>query len=225
MVSAVSEALGQLERPKCHEQVLRHLSTELSAAHGLVARHQSGRFEVLASIGVSPPSGTRLPMRGPIAATSKLPARLLLLPHPPSSVWCIGRPLSFELFLPLAVAGQVGGLLALAGELGNPTPSADYVATLEVIGPLLGSALLSIPTARQRMTERDRQKLAGLTARETEVLSLLPRGMTNSDIADALGMATGTAKIHVERILRKLNLQDRTQAAAKAVEWKVGSSE
>jgi len=47
----------------------------------------------------------------------------------------------------------------------------------------------------------------------------MPRGLSNAEIAEQLGIATGTAKIHIERILRKLGVRDRTQAAVRATEW------
>lgn len=56
-----------------------------------------------------------------------------------------------------------------------------------------------------------------LTPREERVLNLLAHGHTNSQIAAYLGIATGTAKIHVERILGKLGVSDRTQAAVRAI--------
>ena len=58
-----------------------------------------------------------------------------------------------------------------------------------------------------------------LTPREQQVLALLPRGLSNAEMAQELGIATGTVKIHVERILHKLGLRDRTQAAVRASEW------
>jgi DNA-binding NarL/FixJ family response regulator len=57
-----------------------------------------------------------------------------------------------------------------------------------------------------------------LTPRETEVLSLLTTGQTNQQIAQSLNISKGTAKVHVERIIRKLEVSDRTQAAVRAIE-------
>lgn len=51
-----------------------------------------------------------------------------------------------------------------------------------------------------------------LTPREREVLTLLAKGMNNRQIADELIIGVRTAETHVERILRKLNLENRTQA-------------
>lgn len=52
-----------------------------------------------------------------------------------------------------------------------------------------------------------------LTAREMEVLELIVRGKSNKEIAHALKITEGTVKIHVNNILNKLGVTDRTQAA------------
>ena len=57
-----------------------------------------------------------------------------------------------------------------------------------------------------------------LSPREREVIIKLARGGSNKDIARALNMAESTVKIHVQSILRKLNLSSRVQAAVYAVE-------
>jgi DNA-binding NarL/FixJ family response regulator len=56
-----------------------------------------------------------------------------------------------------------------------------------------------------------------LTPREGEVLKQLAFGLTNKEIALALGISYETVKEHVQRILKKLDLSDRTQAAVWAV--------
>lgn len=56
-----------------------------------------------------------------------------------------------------------------------------------------------------------------LTEREHEVLSLMARGYSNQEIAGALFIAEGTAKFHVNHILTKLNVSDRTQAVLVAL--------
>ena len=57
-----------------------------------------------------------------------------------------------------------------------------------------------------------------LSAREREILAHLARGRSNKEIARALDVAESTVKIHVQHILRKLNLASRVQAAIWAVE-------
>jgi DNA-binding NarL/FixJ family response regulator len=58
---------------------------------------------------------------------------------------------------------------------------------------------------------------AALTQRETEVLTHLAHGLTNKQIADRLGISYETVKEHVQHILRKIGVADRTQAAVWAV--------
>jgi DNA-binding NarL/FixJ family response regulator len=57
-----------------------------------------------------------------------------------------------------------------------------------------------------------------LTAREYDVLRLVVQGQTNGEIAQDLRISRSTAKAHVEHILDKLGVSDRTQAAVRAVE-------
>jgi len=56
----------------------------------------------------------------------------------------------------------------------------------------------------------------GLTPRERQVLSLVAEGSTNREVGERLFMAEKTASVHVSRILRKLGVSSRTQAAAVA---------
>ena len=64
----------------------------------------------------------------------------------------------------------------------------------------------------------DGPTLERLTPREHQVLQLLAQGMTNREIAGQLTLSVGTVKIHVEHIIAKLGVSDRTQAAVRAVE-------
>jgi len=57
-----------------------------------------------------------------------------------------------------------------------------------------------------------------LSLREREVLRLLTQGQTNREIAQNLIVSVSTVKIHVEHILAKLDVSDRTQAAVRAIE-------
>jgi DNA-binding NarL/FixJ family response regulator len=59
---------------------------------------------------------------------------------------------------------------------------------------------------------------AQLSPRELEVLQLLAQGLTNREIARALTVSASTIKVHVEHILAKLEVSDRTQAAVRAIE-------
>jgi DNA-binding NarL/FixJ family response regulator len=77
------------------------------------------------------------------------------------------------------------------------------------------------------MRERDQETMPplprsalskSLTPRELEILELLCRGQTNRRIAQSLALSTNTVKTHVKRLIAKLGVSDRTQAAVRAVE-------
>jgi DNA-binding NarL/FixJ family response regulator len=60
-----------------------------------------------------------------------------------------------------------------------------------------------------------------LTAREQQVLSHIAYGLSNEEIARSLDISVETIKEHVQKILRKLTVRDRTQAAVWAVRQKL----
>jgi DNA-binding NarL/FixJ family response regulator len=73
--------------------------------------------------------------------------------------------------------------------------------------------LLKVANAR-RVTQEEE----GLTERELEVLRLVARGASNLQIAEELVISVNTVKSHLKNILGKLQLENRTQAAAYALE-------
>ncbi|ATL29280.1 MULTISPECIES: response regulator [Streptomyces] len=94
-----------------------------------------------------------------------------------------------------------------------------------------GEALLAPTVTRRLITEFSKlaeaprlsaavqsQQYGELTERETEVLVLIAQGLSNAEIASHLVVAESTIKTHVSRILVKLGLRDRTQAAVFAYE-------
>ena len=74
-----------------------------------------------------------------------------------------------------------------------------------------------IPSAiANRLAER--MPRSELTARELEVLKLIVKGMSNKEIASVLRITEGTVKIHVNNLLGKLGVSDRTKAATTALQ-------
>jgi two-component system, NarL family, response regulator len=71
------------------------------------------------------------------------------------------------------------------------------------------------PALAARLAQR--MPHADLSSREIEVLKLIVEGMSNKEIASALSVAESTVKNHVNSILAKLNVRDRTQAATTAL--------
>ena len=111
-----------------------------------------------------------------------------------------------------------------SGFLLKDAPPADLIAAVEVVAR--GDALLA-PSVTRRMIEhfvRDstargqRAELPHLTDRETEVLVLVARGLSNAEIAAELVVAEQTVKSHVSRVLGKLGARDRAQAVVAAYE-------
>lgn len=72
------------------------------------------------------------------------------------------------------------------------------------------------PAIANRLAER--MPRSELTARELDVLRLIVKGMSNKEIASALRITEGTVKIHVNNLLAKLGVSDRTKAATTALQ-------
>ncbi|MEV7119970.1 response regulator transcription factor [Kitasatospora griseola] len=113
-----------------------------------------------------------------------------------------------------------------SGFLLKDAPPADLINAVRVVAA--GDALLAPSVTRRLIADfaqnrptprRDpRLRLNGLTPRETEVLELIARGLSNQEIAAHLVLAEQTVKTHIGRILAKLNLRDRAQAVVLAYE-------
>jgi DNA-binding NarL/FixJ family response regulator len=112
-----------------------------------------------------------------------------------------------------------------SGFLLKRTKPEELIAAIHTIAA--GDSLLS-PSVTRRVIERmagqpvsdssARERLDELTPREREVLELIARGLSNSEIATAFVIEESTVKTHVKRILMKLRLRDRVQAVIFAYE-------
>ncbi|NIY65742.1 response regulator [Streptomyces malaysiensis] len=117
-------------------------------------------------------------------------------------------------------AGASGFLLkdASADELAHAVrvvAAGDALLAPNITKRLIGE-FSRVTAAAPRAPLRDR--VGDLTERETEVLTLIAQGLSNAEIAAQLVVAEQTVKTHVSRILFKLGLRDRTQAAVFAYE-------
>jgi DNA-binding NarL/FixJ family response regulator len=112
-----------------------------------------------------------------------------------------------------------------SGFLLKRTRPEDLIAAIHTVAA--GDSLLSPSVTRRVIDRMARQpapdtsageRLAELTPREREVLALIARGLSNSEIAATLVVEESTVKTHVRRILGKLRLRDRVQAVIFAYE-------
>jgi DNA-binding NarL/FixJ family response regulator len=110
-----------------------------------------------------------------------------------------------------------------AGYLLKDTTRTELLRAIRQV--LRGNSILTAEVARTlvlRLTDEtqrnDDRRATPLTPRELEVLALVVQGKTNRQIAETLTISPGTAKIHVEHIIGKLGVSDRTQAAVRGVQ-------
>ncbi|WP_030923678.1 response regulator [Streptosporangium amethystogenes] len=113
-----------------------------------------------------------------------------------------------------------------SGFLLKDASAAELVQAVRVVAA--GDALLAPNVTKRLIAEFSRMadaprapskgSIGDLTERETEVLSLIAQGLSNGEIAEHLVVAEQTVKTHVSRILVKLGLRNRTQAAIHAYE-------
>jgi DNA-binding NarL/FixJ family response regulator len=112
-----------------------------------------------------------------------------------------------------------------SGFMLKDAPPEDIVSAIRIVAR--GEALLAPAVTRGVIEEFSRiparradapAELCDLTPREREVLDLLVRGLSNSEICRALVISDATAKTHVARILQKLALRDRVQVVIYAYE-------
>jgi DNA-binding NarL/FixJ family response regulator len=108
-----------------------------------------------------------------------------------------------------------------AGATGYVLKDAGLVELREAVAQVLKgqmaipASLLSTLLSRPSQT-RDPDAIERLTVREREVLDLVAEGLTNKAIARQLEISPSTVKAHVERVIAKLGVADRTQAAVMA---------
>jgi DNA-binding NarL/FixJ family response regulator len=155
----------------------------------------------------------RMPRLDGIAATRRIRA----LPHAARVVILTTYDLDEYVFDAIK-AGASGFLL-------KDAPADQLIAGIRVVAA--GDALLAPPITRRLIEEFARRpapppegpvELAGLTAREREILGLVARGLANAEIARELVLGESTVKTHVGNILMKLGLRDRVQAVVLAYE-------
>ncbi|MFG1957702.1 response regulator [Nonomuraea sp. NPDC049028] len=140
-------------------------------------------------------------------------ARVLAAPDPPKIVMLTTFDLDEYVHEALRL-GAVGFLL-------KDTPPRDLTAAVRTVAA--GQAMLS-PSVTRRLidafvdrapsrSDSARRQLAALTGREEDVIRALARGLSNAEIGRDLSLSEATVKAHVSRVLAKLGLTNRVQAA------------
>lgn len=136
-----------------------------------------------------------------------------------------------ELSRPQAITWQLTIYMPLAAEntlsfaacRQGPDFSDREKTLLDLMRPHVATAWQRAAQQEQRSSHPSLTRF-GLTARESEVLHWITEGKTNPEIAAILGVSSGTAKTHVQRILAKLNCETRTAAARTALAGRTGHS-
>lgn len=98
------------------------------------------------------------------------------------------------------------------GYLLKDAPQADMIAAIKMVS--CGKRYFP-PHIAERLAER--MMRTNLTGRELEVLQMLARGLTNKEIGRALEISGNTVRNHVNSIIEKLEVSDRTEAATTAI--------
>jgi DNA-binding NarL/FixJ family response regulator len=148
-----------------------------------------------------------LPTLSGVVATSQL----MQLPQPPA-VLVITMVDDDDTVVAAMRAGARGYVLKGAG--GEEVIAA--VRTVAAGGAVFGAGVATQILAAGAAPARDAGTAEGLTARERDVLALLAEGATNAQIARRLDLSLKTVQNYVSRILDKLQVADRTQAALRA---------
>ncbi|TDV57253.1 response regulator [Actinophytocola oryzae] len=156
----------------------------------------------------------RMPVTDGIAATRELAGASVADPVPVLVIT------TFDLDEYVFAALRAGA----SGFLLKDTEPDDLVAAVRVVAA--GDGLVAPAVTRRLIAEFSRVSepppvpgaLAGLTEREREILLLVAKGLSNTEIADTLVVSASTVKTHVGNVLAKLGCRDRVQAVVLAYE-------
>lgn len=134
-----------------------------------------------------------------------------------------GKEIRVELSLsPIGPADESGGpyVLAIVRDVTERNRAEEFAAQLlrHLSGELVSEPRTLPDVSPEPRVPLGEAQAAGLTAQELEVLRLLALGKTNRQIAQELLVSLSSVKAYVRRLISKLGVSDRTQAAVRAVE-------
>ncbi|MFG2640732.1 response regulator [Streptomyces sp. NPDC048370] len=169
--------------------------------------------EVVSRTAETRPDVVLLDIRMPKADGLAALERLVALPEPPRVLMLT----SFHEDEQVRTALRAGA----AGFLLKDTPPEELLRAIRdvhggrsALGPPVAKRLVDgLARSTPSIGPEDQERIDALTARELDVLRLLSRGLTNSDIATELGTTEGTVKGYVSAVLAKLGAESRVQAA------------
>jgi DNA-binding NarL/FixJ family response regulator len=143
--------------------------------------------------------------------------RLVALPRPPRVL--VLTTFGHNEYVYEAMKSGASGFLLKDVRRGQLTDAIRKVVEGDtLIAPAVTRRLIEEFCRRPSALDARQKELVDLTPREVEVLTLVGRGLSNSEIAKTLVVAETTAKTHVARVLAKLRLRDRAQAVVVAYE-------
>jgi DNA-binding NarL/FixJ family response regulator len=177
-----------------------------------VAAVAAGIDEAVASVETAQPDIILVDAGMPASASA---VWVLATAAPDAKVVALGVPEVEGDVMALAEAG-VSGYVTLDGSIEDLAAVVESVSRGETLcSPGIAANLFDrvATLSRERQLEPIEEKL---TARELDVLRLIEEGLANKEIATELSIELPTVKNHVHRILEKLNVHRRTEAAARA---------
>lgn len=165
----------------------------------------------------------RMPELDGLAATREIKQR-----YPETSVLMVTMQENPDYLLEAVKAGAAGYVLkgsrnsqimsAIRRVSEGESPLNQELAMYVIRHLAGGTAQEARPSSDSQSHKRPDLLPHSLTKREVEVLRLLAQGQTNREIAQSFVLSTLTVKTHVQRIISKLGVSDRTQAAVRAAE-------
>ena len=153
----------------------------------------------------------------PDATTIEVTRRLTTSCDPPVRLLIVANNLGSHA-AEILQAGASGLLLKSAGPQELVAAVRMVAAGYGLLAPALAQHLVSRLPAPPDGAKPHQDKLRELSSREREVLELIVRGHSNAEIARVLKVGESTVKSHVQRVLGKLSLRDRTHAVIFAYE-------
>jgi DNA-binding NarL/FixJ family response regulator len=194
-----------------HAMFASSIALALRSEADLVVQGTAGTLaETRSRIATDPPDVLLLDQRLPDGSgVSELPALKQLAPQTRVVVMSAAAP---DSALVSALENGASGFLSKSATVDDLVQAIRAAAAGEVlVSPALLARLLP------RLRREQSGAVGALTPREVEVLGLLAHGLTNSGIADQLGISVNTVRNHMQNVLAKLGVHSKLEALAVAV--------